>query len=298
MKQYKVGCDPEFVIRDWRKKAHDFEEFWGNTVGWHDCDEKYEAEIGTDGDTFLGELRPAPGTPKEVVNRLGELLNRLLFLGFYPDILSPNNPSVGGHIHLEDKGQSAEFLNILAMFHWYKVSLPLYRIRTLASIKRHRHAWGFWERKDWGYELRTPSSAWILSPDLALWALEKTIETRDEVMFLTIGDYIKIQEKYHKISRFDPMKDSWKKEIRKIIQERDNILGEDTSWMEEYNYGNNKYIPYNWFDIEPIIFKRKRGEGIIWTPSHIEEKKIRGIKKESGRIVIGNMTYHPCHSIF
>jgi len=165
-----IGADPEFSL------TQDGE--------FVDADEMYPTrrstygEIGYDGHSATGELRPEPSiSPVRVVDNIHFLLRRLRDL-LDSDVMVhagsyPCHEPIGGHLHF---GMKPEPTVIRALDAY--LSLPLLYIEEAqpARFRRIDHSYGYlgWvggemhgvRRQPWGFEYRTPGS-WIVSKYIA-----------------------------------------------------------------------------------------------------------------------------------
>lgn len=130
------------------------------------CDPDFDKEIGVDGAGTQVELRPEPGSPREVVAALRKLINE--FAREYKDFdLAPrgNRYPCGGHIHFG--GLPAEFtpskeaLEILDDF----LGRPTLDLSGEARGGYRRLS--AWEGKRWGFEYRTPPAAVFANPKIS-----------------------------------------------------------------------------------------------------------------------------------
>ncbi|WP_211230125.1 putative amidoligase domain-containing protein, partial [Desulfovirgula thermocuniculi] len=148
-----VGGDPEFEM--WR----------GNTLVSADDYLDMGDSIGTDGARNQVELRPAPGTPSQVVRSLRELIKEFAkrFPKYDLDAAGHKYPC-GGHIHIggiPDREPPGELLELLDDFIG-KPSLPL-----SGEARGDYRRLSAWEDKPWGFEYRTPPAAVFSNPRVA-----------------------------------------------------------------------------------------------------------------------------------
>ncbi len=148
-----VGGDPEFEM--WR----------GSTLVSADDYLNMGGSIGTDGARSQVELRPAPGTPAQVVRNLRELIKEFArrFPKYDLDAAGHRYPC-GGHIHIggiPDREPPGELLELLDDFVG-KPSLPL-----SGEARGEYRRLSAWEDKPWGFEYRTPPAAVFSNPRVA-----------------------------------------------------------------------------------------------------------------------------------
>ena len=163
-----IGADPEFLVyRDGQKVS-------ANSV----LPSSTRAEIGTDGCSSTGELRPAATKdPLQLVENVSILLNKLnaYHLNGEYEIVAGNgsrNNTTGGHIHFGMR----KSVGLIRLFDW--VSIYLQPLEPKASAKSRRRSYGELgttggefnlsgvRDQPWGFEYRTPCS-WITTPEIA-----------------------------------------------------------------------------------------------------------------------------------
>lgn len=154
-----VGCDPEYeAVRS------------GCVVSAAGLGVPTAGPVGLDGAGYQVELRPAPGTPRQVVRSLRKLMQR--FADEYRDAQLGVRGDVyplGGHVHV-GVGREWEPPDALLMLLDDFVGRP-----TLKLSGRARGAYkcvGTYETKRWGFEYRTPPAAIFVSPEVAHIALK------------------------------------------------------------------------------------------------------------------------------
>jgi len=148
-----VGGDPEFEM--WRKgRTLRAEHYLG-----------YEGSIGVDGSGRQVELRPAPGTPVQVVRSLRQLIKE--FAEDFPECdldAAGHKYPCGGHIHIggvPDGEPPGKLLELLDDF-LGRPSLPL-----SGDARGSYRRLSAWESKPWGFEYRTPPAAVFSNPRVA-----------------------------------------------------------------------------------------------------------------------------------
>jgi len=142
-----MGADPEFLLRDG-------EEFIpASQVYSSHC-----KSIGCDGAGDQLELRPEPGTPREVIRNLKGLF--VLKDGY--DIHIGDQLPLGGHIHVGVGYRVVPDRSLLAVFDDF-LGRP-----TRDLCKRFGYGGlSDWESKPWGFEYRTPSAVIFADPTIA-----------------------------------------------------------------------------------------------------------------------------------
>lgn len=149
MKLLSLGADPEFALRDEYGEVKTAEHYYSSL----------EKHIGCDGSGDQLELRPDPGSPREVVKSLKELLGEV---SKKFDVGYSESYSYGGHIHFGygfPVEPSSSFLEALDDF---------LGERTRFLLKRHGYGdLSDYETKKWGFEYRTPSAAIFANPEIA-----------------------------------------------------------------------------------------------------------------------------------
>lgn len=144
-----LGADPEFLLGkegEIIRASKIFPDHWD--------------PIGCDGAGDQLELRPEPGTPREVIRNLKGLLELVLKEGY--DVRLGSVFPLGGHIHVGlgyGVNPSSELLAVYDDF----LGRP-----TRYLCKRYGYGdLSDWERKPWGFEYRTPSAVIFADPKIA-----------------------------------------------------------------------------------------------------------------------------------
>jgi len=158
-----IGADPEFEIR--RN---------GRMVEAHNLirDPRRSAQIGLDGATSTGELRPRPGNAEQVAANLDRLIGRLASIipGSDYQVVAGSGVDLplGGHVHFSGVEVTQGLLDALDKF----ISEPLNQ-KSSGAASRHTRGYGrpgMYRPQPHGWEYRTPCS-WIVSPSVALGVL-------------------------------------------------------------------------------------------------------------------------------
>jgi len=144
-----MGADPEFLLgkeSEIIRAAQIFPSHW--------------EPVGCDGAGDQLELRPSPGTPREVIRNLKGLLEIVSKKGY--DVRIGNVYPLGGHIHVGLGYGVSPSHELLAVYDDF-LGHPT---RNLCA----RYGYGGlsdWERKPWGFEYRTPSAVIFADPKIA-----------------------------------------------------------------------------------------------------------------------------------
>lgn len=186
---FKVGADPEYLIFLGGKqlnaqrligtyvKADPEKGVFPGQMGWKF---KEHGEIGWDGASSTGEIRPAPSNdPYEVAENITKLLGLLYETAPFLDLtsLSISSP-IGGHIHLDilkangDAREEARMTRLISTF-----LLPLSAGEHTLCAANRIESGGYGRLSDHRvgqagvsartYEVRGPSAEWITTPKLA-----------------------------------------------------------------------------------------------------------------------------------
>ena len=163
----KYGADPEFVVRNNHGTIISAKTFFSGT----------SAIIGTDGNNFVGEMRPRPNSDVRLV--IADIYNILKIVAKNPhlenhELLAGNYKTcpIGGHIHIDidtsDRSRCGDLLGRLDKV-LHKIVQP---ILEDSYEKRERESSTYGKAGDfnttnWGIEYRTCGS-WLLSPEIAL----------------------------------------------------------------------------------------------------------------------------------
>jgi hypothetical protein len=166
--QVKLGTDPEFELLNNNGEVVNASSYLSNIDSTkRGISPSYTAgncEIGTDGCSSTLELRPAPGSPEEVVGNLASLIKKLNkdYGGAHVSIKGDVR-AIGCHIHF-GIGKSfeppRELLLLLDLF----IGKP-----SLAHNGTARGSYGrvsSYESKPWGFEYRTPPASIMYSPEI------------------------------------------------------------------------------------------------------------------------------------
>lgn len=165
---FKIGADPELCLSERGGDMHA-----GAILERHKVPRRGETgEVGTDGNSSTGEIRPKPAnSPKEMTENIGKLIERMH--AKMPSVtVSTRNTRItlGGHIHIE-KTEGEAFgrepltykMGIMESL-WHIVALGDHP-ETLAT--RLRGGYGNatdWRQQPHGWEFRVPSSEWLTTP--------------------------------------------------------------------------------------------------------------------------------------
>lgn len=180
-KDFTIGADPEFAIRNRGKNIYS-EDYFYDSNG--DLD-----EIGCDGGGQLFELRPAPSKePLDIVVNLHKILEteynntkRCFYKSNW--IAQPylgRFGGMGGHIHF---GVGSKYplikSNLMSKLDAYLGSISILIEDPAQSNRRRRYGYGHafdYRLQSHGFEYRTPST-WLHSPQIAagMLCLAKTI---------------------------------------------------------------------------------------------------------------------------
>lgn len=153
----KLGCDPEFEVRDNVTNTivrADVLPNIGHITG----------EIGRDGAGSQVEFRPAPGDSEEVTASLETLFNRFRErYERYSLLVSGHTYPLGGHIHIGIGRRIAPTINLLQLLDDF-VGKPTIELsgRARSSYKRL----GAYENKQWGFEYRSLPAMVFYNPTL------------------------------------------------------------------------------------------------------------------------------------
>lgn len=152
----KIGCDPEFGIRDDIGTFIPADQFFSSS-----------GKIGHDAHPATGELRPSPkNNPLAVSDEIGKLMNKIIrdigpsfsLHGGSLFSLDGNEHTIGGHIHLDLKKSNFELarraLNLYLGTPFAFVEEPAFRNER----RRHYGNLGDIREQRWGIEYRSLSS--------------------------------------------------------------------------------------------------------------------------------------------
>lgn len=162
-----IGSDPEFGLKFGDGKQAKAYDYLSNSTS---------AEIGCDGHSDIGELRPRYGeTPREHLNHVAVLMARVS--KEIPEHIKITAGSmvagdgIGGHIHFGNLGHSFAFKRAARALDYY-LALPIALIEVQKSAKHRRRQTGYGilgalRPQTWGFEYRTLPS-WLLGWGIAL----------------------------------------------------------------------------------------------------------------------------------
>jgi hypothetical protein len=169
--------------------------------------EGLNSSIGTDGNSAIAELRPAPTyRPEKYVENFTALAEKLAEQGILLSVKGDTYP-LGGHIHvgshneyvvevLRDKVE--EFIFVLDDFVG-RVLLPT------SGVARGEYAvLGAYELKDYGWEYRTPPSSIYADPEMVrityklVKGLVETLLRKGKLSYRTLEDGRAKEEEYHR----------------------------------------------------------------------------------------------------
>ena len=144
-----VGADPEFLLSNGKEFIQASQVY-----------SSHYDPVGCDGAGDQLELRPNPGTPREVIRNLKYLFKLVQKDGY--DIHIGDQFPLGGHIHVGVGYRVKPDRSLLAVFDDF-LGRPT---RDLCE----RYGYGGlsdWESKPWGFEYRTPSAIIFADPTIA-----------------------------------------------------------------------------------------------------------------------------------
>lgn len=162
-----IGSDPEFglVFQDGKQ-----------AMAYQYLSDGRDSEIGCDGHSDIGEIRPRHGeTPRE---HLGNIANLMTEVGKrIPSHIKITAGSmvagdgIGGHIHFGGLGHRVSFREAAHALDYY-LALPVALIEVQSSAKTRRTRTGYgalgaWREQYWGFEYRTLPS-WLMGWGIAL----------------------------------------------------------------------------------------------------------------------------------
>lgn len=162
-----IGCDPEYLVINGNYSTNA-----GFLVKSLPC-----GEIGVDHGSSVGELRPKPGTPKQVANNLSimfhniaKTLEKLIIANnHYKDykIVAGGglnyNQAIGGHIHFGIEINNGKWNLVKALD--YFIGRKMKRVPGGKRYGTQYGRPGAIENKYYGFEYRTPPS-WLTDPVL------------------------------------------------------------------------------------------------------------------------------------
>ena len=159
-----VGCDPEFELID----------NTGNVIeaGLIIDDDDCECSIGLDGSSDQVEIRPEPGTPRQVIKNIRNLIKE--FSEDYDefDLCDAGHTyPLGGHIHVgigREYKPPAELVELLDDF----VGRPT--LKLSGDAREEYWQLGSYRKQPHGFEYRTPSASAFHDPVVAYCALQAT----------------------------------------------------------------------------------------------------------------------------
>jgi len=151
-----IGADPEFEIYRDNRYIYAANVIRGGLT----------SRLGTDACSSIGEIRPHPGTPEEVIQSIDTILDegyrQLRNCKIYSG--AGTNDPIGGHIHFSGVSNDPDFRRTLDVL----IGIPLRDISNHASIRSHSSYGNLGEYRvqPHGWEYRTPCS-WISHPYIA-----------------------------------------------------------------------------------------------------------------------------------
>ena len=157
----RVGADPEFEV-----KRPDGTVSYASTY----IRGGLSAQVGTDGASGTGELRPRPGSPERVTSNVRALIKKVkdqLPDNFQIGSGSGTQNPLGGHIHISGRRQSDILVDKLEKF----ITEPLNaKSGTKDTVRRGYNRPKQWRRQPHGWEYRSPCS-WLAHPIITRGAL-------------------------------------------------------------------------------------------------------------------------------
>jgi len=144
-----MGADPEFLLGEGDKIIEASQVF----------SDRWES-VGCDGSGDQLELRPEPGTPREVIRNLKGLIELVSEKGY--DVRIGDVFPLGGHVHVGLGYRVRPSKELLAVYDDF-LGRP-----TRFLCKRYGYGYlSDWESKPWGFEYRTPSAVIFADPKIA-----------------------------------------------------------------------------------------------------------------------------------
>ena len=196
---FKIGADPEFnvILKDNRIPADKIMKLLFTEEAYTGTGYKIAkaGEIGWDGHSSTGELRPAPSNkPKELTKNIGQLFAAMNNKSQLFDISTCSDKApIGGHIHLElpenmvrETTKMTEIHKKIALFY-----IPVMLGEDLANSKlRMKHGYGKLTdynvqsvaNNTYTYEFRCPNAEWLTTPKIAQATLAYMATVYNEMM--------------------------------------------------------------------------------------------------------------------
>ena len=182
---FRLGADPEFniMLKENRIPADKILRilFKKESQSGEGYKIKNAGELGWDGHTPTGEIRPSPAySPEKLIQNIGELFAAMTKKSQLLEISTNSNAApIGGHIHFELPqdliGQETKLKNIhkkMALFY-----IPVMVGEDLVNSRlRIEHGYGKLndyesqstpDGKNYTYEFRCPNAEWITTPKIA-----------------------------------------------------------------------------------------------------------------------------------
>lgn len=182
---FRIGSDPEFSIMlgENRIPANRILQllFKKHTPSGSGYKIKNAGELGWDGHSLTGEIRPSPAySPKELVQNIRELFTALTEKSKLLEIsTSSTKAPIGGHLHFELPsnliGQEAKLRNLhkkMALF-YIPVMIGEDLVNSRLRIKSGYGKLNDFETQEtqdgnnYTYEFRCPNAEWITTPKIA-----------------------------------------------------------------------------------------------------------------------------------
>ena len=156
----KIGADPEFEIYSGKTFIPANRYFHGANA----C----HTQLGCDGRSDTGELRPPPGTPKQVYQGINRILTRAKSKFTNADVFagSGSYAPLGGHIHFSGIGENSYLINLLDKL----IATPLNEVSNTSRRENYREL-GQVRSQPHGWEYRSPCS-WLVHPVITRGILE------------------------------------------------------------------------------------------------------------------------------
>lgn len=246
-----IGSDPEFglTFEDGKQaKAYNY------------LADNMQAEIGCDGHSDIGELRPHFGrTPREHLGNIAGLIARVS-KRIPPHIKVTagsmvTDDAIGGHLHFGNLGVRFQRQKAARALDYY-LALPVALIEVRASAKTRRTRTGYGtlsaiREQDWGFEYRTLPS-WLLGWGIALSILSIGYAVVDAVKQRScpkIPNDVPDPQEFYKCNKkalrplLDPIKEGWRElplysEFRLEIAFLNHLLMRKMEWREGQDIRN------------------------------------------------------------
>jgi len=159
--QIKIGADPEFEVHGKTGNIISASRYFSGTSS--------ADQVGVDGASHTGELRPKPGSPERVTSNIRKLMKKVkdtLPAGFNVGAGSGKNHPLGGHIHISGRPQSEILLDKFEQF----ITQPLNAKSSTTDLRRSYGSPRSWRIQPHGWEYRSPCS-WLAHPVITRGAL-------------------------------------------------------------------------------------------------------------------------------